>query len=96
MLHRKTILLNNFRNNLIGDLKASGEIEVLGLDGYKCQFITRHISVRFVGVCMTAQIMLVTPYMPLGCLLDYVRKNQENIGSKVLLDWCTQIASVSS
>ena len=41
------------------------------------------------------QMMLITPYMPLGCLLDYVRKNKENIGSKVLLDWCAQIATVS-
>ena len=54
-----------------------------------------YVCAAAAGVCMTAQIMLVTPYMPLGCLLDYVRKNQENIGSKVLLDWCTQIASVS-
>ena len=48
--------------------------------------------VRILAVCMTAQMMLVTQLMPLGCLLDYVRKNRENIGSKVLLNWCTQIA----
>ena len=41
---------------------------------------------------MTAQMMLVTSLMPLGCLLDYVRNNRTNIGSKVLLNWCTQIA----
>ena len=44
------------------------------------------------AICMTSQLMLVTPLMPLGCLLDYVRKNKEKIGSKPLLNWCTQIA----
>jgi L1 cell adhesion molecule len=48
--------------------------------------------IRILAVCMTAQMMLVTQLMPLGCLLDYVRKNKANIGSKALLNWCTQIA----
>ena len=50
--------------------------------------------IRILAVCMTAQMMLITQLMPLGCLLDYVRKHKENIGSKVLLNWCTQIARV--
>ena len=50
--------------------------------------------VRVLAVCMTAQMMLITQLMPFGCLLDYVRKNRSNIGSKVLLNWCTQIAKV--
>ena len=44
------------------------------------------------AICMTSQVMLVTPLMPLGCLLDYVRSKKSNIGSKPLLNWCTQIA----
>jgi len=52
--------------------------------------------IRILAVCMTTQMMLVTQLMPLGCLLEYVRKNKMNIGSKVLLNWCTQIARVSS
>lgn len=52
-----------------------------------------HVNlVQLVAVCMTSQIMLVTPLIPLGCLLDYVRNNKQNIGSKPLLNWCTQIA----
>ncbi len=51
--------------------------------------------VRILAVCMTAQMMLITQLMPLGCLLDYVRKHRANIGSKALLNWCTQIARVS-
>ena len=31
-------------------------------------------------------------YYFLGCLLSYVRKNKDNIGSKHLLNWCVQIA----
>ena len=49
---------------------------------------------RILAVCMTAQMMLITQLLPLGCLLDYVRKNRSNIGSKVLLNWSTQIAKV--
>ncbi|XP_063410960.1 epidermal growth factor receptor-like isoform X3 [Mytilus trossulus] len=48
--------------------------------------------IRILAVCMTAQMMLITQLMPLGCLLDYVRKHKENVGSKVLLNWATQIA----
>ena len=47
---------------------------------------------HLIAVCMTSQMMLVTQLMPLGCLLDYVRNNKDKIGSKPLLNWCTQIA----
>ncbi|KAF6039827.1 Egfr [Bugula neritina] len=48
--------------------------------------------VRIVAVCMTEQMMLITQLMPLGCLLDYVKDNKNNISSGVMLHWCTQIA----
>ncbi|XP_067934321.1 epidermal growth factor receptor-like isoform X2 [Watersipora subatra] len=48
--------------------------------------------VRIVAVCMTQQMMLITQLMPLGSLLDYVRNNKDMIGSKVMLNWCAQIA----
>ncbi|XP_050044786.1 epidermal growth factor receptor isoform X5 [Dermacentor andersoni] len=47
---------------------------------------------KLLAVCLTSQLMLVTQLMPLGCLLDYVRNNRDKIGSKPLLNWCTQIA----
>ena len=47
---------------------------------------------QLLALCMTSKMMLVTQLMPLGCLLDYVRNNQDKIGSKTLLNWCTQIA----
>jgi len=50
---------------------------------------------RVVAVCMTARLMLIVPLMPLGSLLDYVRKNRANIDSKTMLNWATQIARVS-
>jgi len=52
-------------------------------------------STAILDWCAT-QVMLVTPLMPLGCLLDYVRKQRDNVGSKALLNWCAQIARVSS
>ncbi|GAB1603004.1 epidermal growth factor receptor-like isoform X1 [Argonauta hians] len=54
--------------------------------------VDQQCCIRILAVCMTAQMMLITPLMPLGCLLDYIRKNKKAIGSKVLLNWCTQIA----
>ncbi|GAB6019966.1 hypothetical protein CHUAL_001495 [Chamberlinius hualienensis] len=47
---------------------------------------------KLLAVCMTSQMMIVTQLMPLGGLLDYVRNNKDKIGSKPLLNWCTQIA----
>ena len=32
--------------------------------------------------------------MPLGCLLDYIKKHKDNTGSKALLNWATQIARI--
>jgi len=51
--------------------------------------------IRIIAVSMTAQIKLVTQLMPQGCLLDYVQKNKQNIGSLALLNWAAQIAAVS-
>ncbi|XP_020278883.1 epidermal growth factor receptor isoform X2 [Pseudomyrmex gracilis] len=47
---------------------------------------------QLLAVCMTSQMMLVTQLMPLGCLLEFVRRYKDKIGSKPLLNWCTQIA----
>ncbi|ESO08797.1 hypothetical protein HELRODRAFT_109845 [Helobdella robusta] len=48
--------------------------------------------VRLSAVCLTNQVQLITPLMPFGSLLEYLRKNKSQIGSKVLLNWATQIA----
>ncbi|KAH9498588.1 hypothetical protein Btru_007466 [Bulinus truncatus] len=48
--------------------------------------------VRILAVCLKYQMMLVTQLMPHGNLLNYIRINAQNIGSKALLTWCTQIA----
>jgi len=50
--------------------------------------------VRIAAVCMTARLMVVTQLMKYGCSLDYIRRQQENVSSKLLLRWATQIASV--
>lgn len=52
--------------------------------------------IRILAFCMTAQMMIITQLMPHGCLLDFVRKHRTEIGSKVLLNWCTQIAKVTN
>ncbi|RXN29956.1 receptor tyrosine- kinase erbB-4-like protein [Labeo rohita] len=52
--------------------------------------------VRLLGVCLSPTIQLVTQLMPHGCLLDYVHEHQENIGSQLLLNWCVQIAKLTT
>uniref|UniRef100_H3D7Q7 receptor protein-tyrosine kinase n=1 Tax=Tetraodon nigroviridis TaxID=99883 RepID=H3D7Q7_TETNG len=47
---------------------------------------------RLLGICLTSSIQLVTQLMPFGCLLDYVRFHQDQIGAPWLLNWCVQIA----
>lgn len=51
---------------------------------------------RLLGICLTSTVQLITQLMPYGCLLDYVREHKDNIGSQYLLNWCVQIAKVST
>ncbi|VDP38024.1 unnamed protein product, partial [Soboliphyme baturini] len=41
--------------------------------------------VRLIGVCFSQQMMMVTPLMPLGNLLEYVQNNKSKIGSAALI-----------
>lgn len=62
-------------------------------EAYMMASVNHPNLVQLLAVCMTPkQLMLVTPLMPLGCLLDHVRKKKNDIGSKNLLEWCKQIA----
>lgn len=51
--------------------------------------------IKIVAVCMTAEMMLITPLMPQGCLLSYIKSQAGHLGSKVLVNWCVQISKVS-
>lgn len=51
--------------------------------------------VRLLGICPGPQLQLVTQLLPLGSLLDHVRKNRDAIGPQLLLNWCVQVAKVS-
>lgn len=51
--------------------------------------------VRLLGICPGPQLQLVTQLLPLGSLLDYVRKNRDSISPQLLLNWCVQVAKVS-
>ncbi|XP_045205394.2 epidermal growth factor receptor-like isoform X2 [Mercenaria mercenaria] len=49
--------------------------------------------IRLLAVCMASEkMMLISQLMPLGCLLGYIKKHKNMIGSKPLLNWCAQIA----
>ena len=50
--------------------------------------------IKIIAVCMTDPMMLITPLMPHGCLLNYVKENAGSLGSKTLINWCAQIAKV--
>lgn len=57
--------------------------------------VHNNFLVPLIGICMTAPPILVTQFLPLGCLLDYVKMNKTNISSTNFLNWCLQIARVS-
>uniref|UniRef100_A0A8U7NTA9 Receptor protein-tyrosine kinase n=1 Tax=Corvus moneduloides TaxID=1196302 RepID=A0A8U7NTA9_CORMO len=48
--------------------------------------------VRLLGICPGPQLQLVTQLLPLGSLLEYVRKNRDSISPQLLLNWCVQVA----
>lgn len=48
--------------------------------------------VRLLGICTGPQLQLVTQLLPLGSLLEYVRKHKDAIGPQLMLNWCVQIA----
>ncbi|CAH0547387.1 unnamed protein product [Brassicogethes aeneus] len=73
------------------DTGANTSKEFLG-EAYIMASVDHPNLLQLLAVCMTSQMMLVTQLMPLGCLLDFVRKNRDKIGSKALLNWSTQIA----
>ena len=50
------------------------------------------VSIR--AICTTQEMKIITPLLPSGSLRDYVLKERENIDSRVMLNWCTQIARV--
>ena len=52
--------------------------------------------IRIMAVCVARQMMLVTPLMPFGSLLDYLHRNRSNVGSRSMLTWAKQIAEVTA
>lgn len=72
---------------------AVAQQEMLDEAGHMAR-VNHPYLVKLIGVCLGQQMMLVTPLMPLGNLLDYVQNNRNKIGSSALLRWCSQIASV--
>ncbi|XP_051629486.1 receptor tyrosine-protein kinase erbB-3 isoform X4 [Manacus candei] len=48
--------------------------------------------VRLLGICPGPQLQLVTQLLPLGSVLEYVRKNRDSISPQLLLNWCVQVA----
>ena len=57
--------------------------------------VSHPCCVRIAAVCMTRQMMVVTQLMQYGCVLDFIRRQKDNVGARLLLRWAAQIASVS-
>ncbi len=51
--------------------------------------------VRLYSVCMSKQLMLVSQYVPLGALLDYLKRHKDNLSAVGILQFSSQIALVS-
>ena len=54
-----------------------------------------HVA-RLLGLCPGPALQLVTQYLPLGSLLDHVKRHRAALGPQLLLNWGVQIAKVSA
>lgn len=54
--------------------------------------VDNQYCIRLLGVCLTSELMLISEFMPLGNLKDYLQLKHKEIGSKRLLYWAIQIA----
>ena len=50
--------------------------------------------VRLFGISMSKNMMLVSQFVPLGSLLDFLRKHKERLNAKNMLTFSQQIAEV--
>ncbi|OON16781.1 hypothetical protein X801_07391 [Opisthorchis viverrini] len=48
---------------------------------------------RFLALCLTAQLQLVTQFLPLGSLLDFVKIHTDLIQVHMFASWAEQIAN---
>ncbi|XP_033104828.1 receptor tyrosine-protein kinase erbB-4-like [Anneissia japonica] len=76
---------------VLQDLSPSSSDELLAESGVMAT-VEHRCVLRLLAVCMSEPMMMVTQLMPLGALLDYVRKNHNQIGAYHLLNWSMQIA----
>ena len=79
----------NDRTNPGSDTELLEEARIMASVMHPC-------CIRIMAVCVTRQMMLVTPLMPFGSLLDYLHRNRSNIGSRSMLTWAKQIAEVTA
>ena len=56
--------------------------------------VNHECCIKILCVSLSAELMLITPLMKLGCMLDYVRKNITLITNHQILLWSKQIAMV--
>ena len=79
------VLTEDIRRSPVTDLRQEARIWAS---------VNHENCVSILAICTTEEMKIITPLLPLGCLRDYVLNVRENIGSRVLLNWCTQIARV--
>ena len=52
--------------------------------------------VRLYGLCMSKTLMLVSQFVPLGALIDYLKKYKDHLNAHTMLTFSYQIAKVPS
>ncbi|XP_071942572.1 receptor tyrosine-protein kinase erbB-4-like [Antedon mediterranea] len=76
---------------VLQDMSPSSSDELLAESGVMAT-VEHRCVLRLLAVCMSEPMMMITQLMPLGALLDYVRKNHNQIGAYHLLNWSMQIS----
>ena len=52
--------------------------------------------VRLYGLCMSKTLMLVSQFVPLGALIDHLKKYKDHLNAHTMLTFAYQIAKVGT
>ncbi|XP_077991296.1 epidermal growth factor receptor-like [Glandiceps talaboti] len=74
-----------------GNMTSKANQELLE-EAYLMASTNHENVVRLLCLSMSHQMMLITQLLPLGALIDYLRKHKHIIGSQHILNWSVQIA----
>ena len=76
-----------------GTASADASKELLQ-EGVVMATVDHENVVRLFAVCMGAELMLISQFVPLGALISYLKKHKDHLNAYTMLNFSVQIAKV--